>query len=131
MLCESVAGSFGIGFERGHGEMARHDRAHARGDGGAEGNEFDAFEFGAVAGNGGEREMRIDADVAVAGKMLGGGERAVFLHAANELGDVLGDALRIFAERADVDDRIVGIIVDVRVRRENPVHAGRRALRAP
>ena len=81
------------------------------------------FEFLAIAGNDGEREMRIDADVAVARKMLGGGEGAVFLHAANELGDVFGNALRVFAERAHIDDGIIGIVVHVRVGRENPVHA--------
>ena len=51
------------------------------------------FEFVAVAGNDGEREMRIDADVAVAGEMLGRGERAIFLDAAHELRHEFGDAL--------------------------------------
>ena len=49
------------------------------------------FEFFAVAGNDGQREMRVHADVAVARKMFGGSERAVFLDAANELRDVFGD----------------------------------------
>ena len=82
------------------------------------------FEFLAVAGNGGEREVGVDADVAVAREMFSGGEGAIFLDAANELGDVFGDALRIFAERAHVDDGIVGIVVDVGVGREDPMHAG-------
>ena len=51
-------------------------------------------------------------------------ERAIVLHAANELTHIFGDPGGILAERADVDDRIVRIIVDVRVGRENPLDAG-------
>ena len=51
------------------------------------------------------------------------GQAAIFLHAVDELRDELGDFLRIFAERARVDDGIVGIVVDVGIRRVNPVDA--------
>ena len=46
----------------------------------------------AIAGNHWQRKMRIDAHVAVARKMFGRRERAIFLDAANELRDELGDA---------------------------------------
>src|SRR5208282_5573141 len=90
----------------------------------AERNEFHAFEFGAIAGDGREREMRIDADVSVTGEMFRRGDRAVLLDAAYKVGNVLGDSPRIFAERPDVDDRVVRVIVDVRHRREDPVDPG-------
>ena len=43
------------------------------------------FEFFAVAGNDGQREMRIHAHVAMPGEMFGSCERAIFFNAANEL----------------------------------------------
>ena len=104
--------------------MARHDRTHTGGDRRAEGNEFSAFEFCAVARNGGQGEMRIDADVAVAGEMFCRRERAIVFDAANELVHVRRDGCGVFAERANVDDRVVRIVVHVRIGRENPLHAG-------
>jgi hypothetical protein len=68
--------------------------------------------------------MRVDSHIAVTGKMFGGRERAMVLHAAHEFRDKVGYAMRIFAERADVDDRVVGIVVEVRIGRENPIDAG-------
>ena len=81
-----------VRLEGGHGEMAGHDGARRPPRWRREtATSSVLFEFAAVAGNGGEGEMRIDADVAVAGEMLGGGEGAVFFHAANKLRDVFGD----------------------------------------
>ena len=85
--------------------MAGHDRAHARGDGCAKRREFDAVQMRAVAGDGWQIEMRIDAGVAMAGEVLGGGQSAIFFDSAHEGGDEFRHALGIFAERARVDDR--------------------------
>ena len=111
--------------------MAGHDGAHAGGDGRAKRSELDAVQMRAVAGHGRQIEMRIGARIAVAGEMLGGGEPAVFLDAAHEGGDKFGHARGVFAERARVDDGIVGIAVDVRIGRENPRNARPPSLRAP
>ena len=67
--------------------------------------------------------MRIHADVTVPGKMFRGCQAAIFFHAVDELGNILSDALRIFAKGANIDNRIVGIVVHVRIGRENPTHA--------
>ena len=56
--------------------------------------------------------------------MLGGGQRAIFLSAANKFGDELRDARGVFAKGACIDDGVRGIVVDVGVRRVNPLDAG-------
>ena len=70
--------------------------------------------------------VRIDGGVAVAGEVLGGGEREILLvgvRALDEGHHVRGDGLRVLAEGADVDDRIVGVVVDVGDRVVDPVDA--------
>ena len=57
--------------------------------------------------------MRIDSRVAVSGKMLSCRDHAVILQAMNERDTHSRCELRIFAVRARVDDRIVGIVVDI------------------
>src|SRR5580704_1449225 len=68
--------------------------------------------------------MRVHADITVAGEMFHTRQAAIFFNAADELRNVFGDALRNFAEGTNVDDGIVGIVVHVRVGRENPAYAG-------
>ena len=103
--------------------MAGHDAADSGSDRGAKGNQFQVLEAIFVGANHRQIDVRIRGGVAVAGEMLGGGEAAVFFHAAHESGDEFGDALGIFAERAGIDDGIAGIIVHVGNRRVNPVNA--------
>src|ERR1700731_2383451 len=55
--------------------------------------------------------------------MFGGGEPSILLHAAHESSHVLSDTLRIFAERARIDNRIARIVIYVGNRRINPVNA--------
>ena len=81
------------------------------------------FEAILVGANHRQIDVRVRGGVAVPGKMFSGSQAAVFFHAAHEGCDEFGDALRIFAERARIDDRIAGIIVDVGNRRVNPVNA--------
>src|ERR1700683_3808929 len=68
--------------------------------------------------------MRVHADVAVSGKMFWAGYSAVFFDSADELRDVLGNLLRVFAERTNIDDGIVRIVVYVGIGRENPADSG-------
>jgi len=49
----------------------------------------------------------------------------IFLHAANELAHKLCHGAPDFPRRTAVDDRIPGIIVDIRVRRIDPVNSDR------
>src|SRR6202041_2815202 len=104
--------------------MPGHYGTNTRGNRGAERNQFDSFQFFPAPRNGGRREMRVDTDISVAGEMFCARQAAIFFNAADELRNVLGDALRIFAERTNIDDGIVGVVVDVRVGSENPAHAG-------
>ena len=103
--------------------MAGHDAADSRRNRRAKGNQLDAFEPLAIAGNGRERDVRIHAHIAVSGKMFRGREAAIFLHAAHERRNETRHAQRIFAEGAHIDDRIIGIVVHVGVRRENPLNS--------
>src|ERR1700722_20614756 len=99
--------------------MPGHYGTNTRGNRGTERNQFDSFQFSPAPRNGRERKMRIHADISVAGKMFCARQAAIFFNSADELRDVFGDALRIFAERTNIDDGIVGVVVDVRVGSEN------------
>ncbi len=105
--------------------MARHDRADARGDGRAEGNEFRAFK---LVRDRRERRRRARCESTLTlpwpGKCFAVASAPFSSTPRTNSRDVFRHVLRIFAERADVDDRVVGIVVDVRIRREDPVHAG-------
>src|SRR5262249_29104434 len=112
--------------ERGHGDVGRHDRVRSGLDGGLEGDELQALEPLAVGRDGGEIDMAVDGGVAVAREVFRGGERQVLLigvRALDERLDVRGYGRRVFAEGADVDDWVVGVVVDVRDRIIDPVDA--------
>src|ERR1051325_9451766 len=72
--------------------------------------------------------MRVDLGVAMTGKMLEGGEHAVVVQAAHVLGDEPRHGARVLPERARIDDRVGGIVVDIRVGCEIDVDADRAAL---
>ena len=59
--------------------------------------------------------VRVDGGVAVAGKVLGARGHAGGLQAANPGGGMAGDEVRIGAERAHADHRVVRVGVDVGV----------------
>ena len=61
----------------------------------------------------GEAEVRVGRGVAVAGKVLGRRDHAAVPDAADVRAGHVRHELHILAERADVDDRIPGVVVDV------------------
>ena len=67
--------------------------------------------------------MRVGVGVAVSGKVLGSGHHAELVRAFDVGGGHLANLRRVFAERARVDDRIVGIGVHVHVGKPVPLHA--------
>ena len=67
--------------------------------------------------------MRIGSRIAMPGKMFCGGNHAGMLRACDEGCDKSADVDRIFAIRANVDDRIRGVVVYVRHRRVNLLNA--------
>src|SRR5881392_3889033 len=90
--------------------MPRDDAVDLHGDGSAEGHKFKLIESSAVSANHGYVNMRIGSRIAMAREMFGRCRTAVFLHAANELGHKLRDALRIFAERSRVEIGFPGLL---------------------
>jgi len=93
--------------------VGRHDGADAGGDRLLEGIELDLLQALEVGGDGRKKAVRILGRVAVAGEMLGRGDHPVLLDAPDEgVGDA-ADEGRIGADGPGVDDRIVGIDVDV------------------
>jgi hypothetical protein len=72
----------------------------------------------------------VDGGVAVAREVLGAGGHAGGLQTADERGAVPRDELGVGAERAHPDDRVVGVGVDVRVRRVVQGDAGVGQVRA-
>src|ERR1700723_3117112 len=103
--------------------MAGHDAVGSGGDCRAERNQLQALEAFAVGVNDREVDVRISGGVAMTRKMFCRREAAIFLYAMHEGGHVLGNFLRIFAERTRVDDGIIRIVVYVGVRRVNPLDA--------
>src|SRR6266850_275345 len=103
--------------------MSGHDAARTRGNRRAERNQLESAQARAVRTNHWQINVRIRRGVAVTGKMFCSGEPAVFFDAAHERGDKLGDARGIFAKRSRVDDRIAGIVIHIRIRSVNPMHA--------
>ena len=73
--------------------------------------------------------MRIGGHIAVAGKMLRSRERAIFFDPTNELRGEIGHLSRILAKRADVDNWIPGIVVNIGVGSEDPVNSGGTGLK--
>jgi len=119
----------GSGSRAGNSD-ARHDAVDMHGNRGAKGNKFETIQASAIGANHGQINVRIRSGITVARKMFGGRQAPIFLHAANELAHKLCHALRIFPEGPRVDDRIPGIIVDIRVRRIDPVNSDARASSA-
>ena len=127
---ESVAGTSG-GASAGTAMCAVMIGIHAGIDGGLERHQFEAFEPFPVGGDGGQVHVRVHGGVAVPREMFGGGQREVLLVGVrpfDEGPDVRRDVVRILAEGADVDDRIIGIVVDVGDRVKDPLDAQRARL---
>ena len=57
--------------------------------------------------------MGIYPGIAVAGEVFGAGQNALALHAAHVGEGLAGDVVFVFAKGAEVDDRVVGVVVDV------------------
>ena len=117
-----------VRFQRRHGQMPGHHRADARFDRRAKRWQLDAFEARAIPRDCRQVEVRIQIGIAVPRKMLRRRQSAVFFHATHKRRRQRAHALRIFAERANIDDGIGRIAVDVAYRRENPGHARRSRL---
>ncbi len=124
MLCESVAGVLGSGSKAGTARWPGMMESTPAAMAARKGTSSVPFNSSRSPGTVARARWESTATLPCPGKMFGGGDGAVFLHAANELRDVFGDGLRIFAERTHVDDGIVGIVIHVGIGREDPVHAG-------
>src|SRR5687767_6793862 len=72
--------------------------------------------------------MGVRVRITVTGEVLRRRRDALRLHPSHEGGSELGDALRILAERARIDDGIPRIVVDVDCWRECEVNADRACL---
>ena len=106
-----------------HRDVRRHDGAHPRSDRRAKRHELDRVHALALHADDRKLQMGVDLGVAVSGKVLARGDRSVLLEAPNERRSHLGHGFRILAERADVDDGVVGVVVYVQHGRERNVHA--------
>ena len=109
----------------GHRHVCGHHRVHARVDRHAEGDELHPVEAVAVGPDDGQLDVRIGPGVAVPGEVLGGRERTSLPGPPDEGRTQSPHGLRIFAEGADVDHRVVRIAVHVEHRRKEPVNAHR------
>src|SRR5215510_14750580 len=69
--------------------------------------------------------MRILIGVAVTGEMLPGCDHTVLLQSMDQCGTHVTHEARVFAERANADYRIRGVVVDVEYWRKGDVYAKR------
>src|SRR3974390_1432571 len=99
----------GVGVKRGNEDMGHEDGVDSGLDGGCEGRQFDRVEALAVVVDQRNGEVRVGIGVAVAGKVLGGGQHAVLVRAFDIGGGHPADERGVFAKGAGVDDGIVRV----------------------
>ncbi len=114
--------------EAGHRDVAHHDRVHPGSDRRPEGRPLHELEAAAVAVDQGQVLVAVDGGVAVPREVLGRGHQPAAARTHDEGGAEPPDHLRVLAEGADVDHRVVGVVVDIHHRREGPVDAQRPAF---
>ena len=124
---DRVAGARG-GIEGGGDDVARHHPVDTRFHCAPERQKLDRVQPLAGPLDGGELQMAVGGGVSVAGKVFGRGEESSRARPFHEARGQVRDQGRVFAEGTDVDDGVVGIVVDVGDGRERPVHAQRPAL---
>jgi hypothetical protein len=90
-----------------------HHGVHAGRDRGAERDQGPVGEPVSVVVDHRQTQMRVDGGVAVPGEVFGACGHSPRLHAGDEGGGVRRGPVRVGSERADADDRVVGIDVDV------------------
>ena len=110
--------------------MGDHDGIHATLNSFLERGQFDGLQMRDIAVHAGDAEVGIGIGIAVSRKVLGSSEHASCMCAADVSSKQIAHLLGIFSKGTRVDDGICGIGVDVRYRKEIPVHAdGTRFLR--
>src|SRR6266571_5272540 len=95
---------------------------------GAKWHQLDRIESRVVDPNRGQPDVRVGVGIAVAREVLQGGQHAVVLQTTHVRPHQARDGTRILAERANVDDGIKRIVVDVGIGREIHVDADGAAL---
>src|SRR5205823_13947550 len=94
-------------------DVRGHNRADARAYGRAERDKLDGFETRARDVDDGEAAVRVGRSVAVSGEVFGRGDDALALRALDEGRDEARHLRGVFAETADVDDGVGGVVVHV------------------
>ena len=120
-----------LGSIAGHGHVGRHDRVDPGVDRGLEGRQVDRVELLAAVRHLGQAVVAVGAGVTVAREVLGDRGDAALVEAVDLGGDDVGDRGGVGAGRADPDDRVVGVEVDVGDRRVVLGHADRGRARSP
>ena len=104
--------------------MGGHDGIYFAGNGCAKGNQFHQIHSFPGRVDSGHAHMTIDGGIAMTGKVLGAqknGIRRVGMGTFNERRHVSGYLIRLLAEGSDIDDGVVGIVIDVGNRCKNPM----------
>ena len=117
--------------ERRYRHVSRHHRVGSGGDGGAERHQFHAFQPLPRGRDGGQIQVTIHRRVAVPREVLGRRQHVIAgigMRAFDEGRHLRRHRLRVLAERADVENRVVGVDVHVGYRVIHPVHAQRPRL---
>ena len=104
-------------------EMPHHHAFHTLGHEVLERRQMDAVDKPCRMPDKRQGFVRVGFGIAVTGKMLGRTHHALALHALQEQRRETCHRLRVFSERAGVDDGILGIVVHVRHRQEIPLDA--------
>ena len=92
-------------------------------DSGAKGNQFQRFDSFFRLIQFGKLHVAIFRSVAMAGKVLGRNQDVggrILMRSFNKRAHSFRNSLGIFTERTRIDDRVIGVVVHVRIRREDP-----------
>ncbi len=108
--------------------MRGHDGTHPRVDRLPKRLELDRVHPRPIVPDHGQRHMRVGLGVTVPRKVLAGGDASVLLDPTHERDPHPSDVVRVLAERPDVDDGVVRIVVHVEHGGERQVDSERARL---
>ena len=106
--------------------MGSHHGIGAAGDRGAERGPLDLFKAGLVGGDSGEIQVGIGCSISMSGKMFGCGQNPCRRHRVRAFDERRNESRYvggIFPVGADVDDGVIGVVVDVGIGKEEPLNA--------
>ena len=113
----------GLGIKSGNGDVRHHHGIHSRLNRAPEWRQLNRIQARPVARDFSQAKMRIGSGVAVSGKVFGRGQHEALVGAPNVRRHEIAHLLRVFSERARVNDGIRRVGIHVGHGKEIPMHS--------